>query len=164
MLVEVVGQDNGIHVVFERHLSGTHLDGAALKLPGGSPVIALTLRHDRLDNFWFTLFHELAHVALHLDGDDIEAFYDDLDAPRREQCEQNADAMAEEALIPAEVWRTSNLKKRASAAAVHELAAKLRINPAIPAGRVRFERKNYKLLKDLVGIGKVRCLFTECAS
>jgi hypothetical protein len=30
------------------------------------PVIGLTLRHDRLDNFWFTLFHEIGHVLKHL--------------------------------------------------------------------------------------------------
>ena len=30
------------------------------------PVVAQTLRYDRLDNFWFVLFHELAHVFLHL--------------------------------------------------------------------------------------------------
>lgn len=50
----------------------------SLKLPNGSPVVALTLRYDRLDNFWFTLFHKLAHVALHLEKDDVEAFFDDL--------------------------------------------------------------------------------------
>jgi len=63
---------NGIHLVIERHLPKTFLDGAALKLPNGSPVIALTLRYDRLDNFWFTLCHELAHIALHLDKDDFD--------------------------------------------------------------------------------------------
>jgi HTH-type transcriptional regulator/antitoxin HigA len=34
----------------------------------GRPVVALTLRHDRIDNFWFTLLRELANVGLHLDG------------------------------------------------------------------------------------------------
>ena len=32
----------------------------------GCPVIGLTLRYDRLDNFWFVLLHELGHVFLHL--------------------------------------------------------------------------------------------------
>ena len=36
---------------------------AALKLGDGTPVIALTLRYDRIDNFWFCLLHELAHVG-----------------------------------------------------------------------------------------------------
>ena len=49
-----------------RHLPGTYLDGAAMLSAFSQPVVALTLRYDRLDNFWFVLFHELAHVFLHL--------------------------------------------------------------------------------------------------
>ena len=52
----------GVAVVIEPHLAKTRLDGAALWHPEGFPVIGLSLRHDRLDNFWFTLFHELGHV------------------------------------------------------------------------------------------------------
>jgi HTH-type transcriptional regulator/antitoxin HigA len=155
---------NGIHLIVERHLAGTHLDGAAIKMPDGSPLVALTLRYDRLDNFWFTLCHELAHIALHLDRDDVEAFYDDLDDPSRDTCEKEADAFAQEVLIPTEAWRASGLKKHAPAAAVSQFAAALRISPAIPAGRVRFERRNYMLLKDLLGNGQVRRLFPECSN
>jgi HTH-type transcriptional regulator/antitoxin HigA len=81
---------SGIHLVIERHLPRTHLDGAATKLPDGSPLVALTLRHDRLDNFWFTLFHELAHVGLHLDQDGYEVFYDDLADTGHDKCEDEA--------------------------------------------------------------------------
>lgn len=35
-------------------------------LSDGSPVIGLTLRHNRVDSFWFCLLHELAHVSRHL--------------------------------------------------------------------------------------------------
>jgi HTH-type transcriptional regulator/antitoxin HigA len=152
---------SGIHLVIERHLPKTHLDGAAMKLPDGSPVVALTLRHDRLDNFWFTLFHELAHVGLHLDQDGYEVFFDDLDDTGRDKCEKEADAMAQEALIPARLWKASGLTKHAPAEAVVRLASQLRINPAIPAGRVRHERQNFFMLKNLIGQGKVRCVFSE---
>ena len=155
---------SGIHVVLEPHLPKTHLDGAVLKLPDGSPLVALTLRHDRLDNFWFTLFHELAHLALHLEQADFEAFYDNLDDPSRDQLEQEADRLATEALIPLEQWKASGLVKHAPADAVIRFADQLRICPAIPAGRVRFERKNYMLLKELVGNGKVRRLFPQWAN
>jgi HTH-type transcriptional regulator/antitoxin HigA len=37
------------------------IDGVSLR-SGNNPAIALTLRHKRLDNFAFTLFHELGHV------------------------------------------------------------------------------------------------------
>ncbi len=152
---------SGVHLVVSAHLPKTYLDGAAIRLPDGSPLVALTLRHDRLDNFWFTLSHELAHIALHLDRDDIEAFYDDLDDTSRDKCETDADDFAQEALIPAKVWKKSGLQKHAPASAVYKLASELRICPAIAAGRVRFERENYFLLKDLVGNNRVRRLFPD---
>jgi len=72
----------GIAVVIEEHLPKTHLDGAALWHPGGFPVIGLTLRYDRLDNFWFTLFHELGHLVQHLDITKRQGFIDtDIDGP-----------------------------------------------------------------------------------
>ena len=74
-------EEYGISVVILPPLPGTFLDGAAMVGPAGSPVIGLTLRYDRVDGFWFTLLHELAHVALHYDQllDHGNAFVDDLE-------------------------------------------------------------------------------------
>ena len=108
----------------------------------GSPVVALTLRYDRLDNFWFTLFHELAHVALHLDKDDVEAFFDDLTAcERKDKYESEADKLASETLIPENEWKSVRLSTKSLSKTVLAFAEKLRISPAIPAGRIRFEKK-----------------------
>ena len=69
---------HGIGFEYLPHLPRTHLDGAAIKLDDGRPVIGMTLRYDRIDNFWYTLLHELSHVGLHLDGcGDENAFVDD---------------------------------------------------------------------------------------
>lgn len=150
---------SGIHLICERHLPKTHLDGAALKLPDGAPVVALTLRHDRLDNFWFTLFHELAHVALHLDKDGIETFFDDLAEVGKDKCEKEADSLARESLIPKTAWKAARLTKTSSAASVVSFAETLRISPAITAGRIRYESGDYTIFKNLIGAGKVRALF-----
>lgn len=151
---------NGVHLVCECHLPKTHLDGAALRLPDGSPVVALTLRHDRLDNFWFTLFHELAHVALHLDADDTEAFFDDLSIePKKDKREKDADKLAADSLIPEQHWKAAKLSKRSPASSVIALADKLRISPSIPAGRIRYESGDYTVFKNLIGSGKPRKLF-----
>lgn len=152
---------NGIHLVTERHLPGTYLDGAALRLPNESPVIAITLRYDRLDNFWFTLLHELAHVKLHLYMIDVRAFYDDLDHSDSDKYEQEADRLAMEALVPTNDWKQWKLLRRCSREDVIRVAESLRVHPAILAGRIRFEKKDYSLLSDLVGQKKVRCLFED---
>ena len=70
--------EHGVPLVAERHLPRTHLDGAALRLGDGRPVVGLTLRYDRIDSFWFCLLHELAHVGRHMDHDSGDAFVDDL--------------------------------------------------------------------------------------
>lgn len=149
----------GIHMIVERHLPKTHLDGAAIKLPDGSPVVALTLRYDRLDHFWFTLFHELAHVALHLDTTDIEVFFDDLADTSKSRYEQEADEFASDALIPDATWKSAKLSIASSSQEIVAFASKLRISPAIPAGRLRFESRDYTTFSNLVGNGKVRAMF-----
>jgi HTH-type transcriptional regulator/antitoxin HigA len=152
----------GIHLVCLEHLSRTHLDGAALQLADGTPVIGLTLRYDRLDNFWFCLLHELAHIGRHMDGTkNNEAFIDDLslrgvEGMRRDPKEDEADDWAEKGLIPAEIWQTSRISENPSPLAVMELAQRLEIHPAIVAGRVRYETKNFRLLSQFVGTGEVR--------
>jgi HTH-type transcriptional regulator / antitoxin HigA len=153
--------NHGIHLIYLPHLPRTHLDGAALKLPDGTPVIGLTLRYDRLDNFWFCLCHELAHVALHMQQGMDEAFFDDLslgdvEGIETDDKEAEADQWAQEALIPAEVWAASSVKENATPTAVVELAHELGIHPAIVAGRVRKELHNYRLLTHYVGNGEVR--------
>lgn len=150
---------NGVHFIVEQHLKGTHLDGAAMLLPDGSPLVALTLRYDRLDNFWFTLCHELAHLKLHLEKEGWELFFDDIECNEINDVEQEADNWASESLIPSSKWRESGLTADCSASSVREFAASLRIHPAVPAGRIRREQGDYKLFSKLIGNGKVRELF-----
>jgi len=157
-------EKNGIHLIPLEHLPKTHLDGAAMQLESGAPVIGLTLRYDRLDNFWFCLLHELAHVGRHMTGKLTDPFVDDLSlrdvkGARRDNKELEADDWAERGLIPAEDWDTSRVKDDPSPLAVVELAQRLNIHPAIIAGRIRHETRNYRLLSHFVGTGTVRRQF-----
>ena len=158
-------RDCGIPLIVEQHLPRTRLDGAAIMMQTGTPVIGLTLRYDRVDNFWYCLMHELAHVALHLDkqGDDrILSFYDDLDSDSHgDPQEEEAERLAGEALIPEEEWRRSPASSLRSPQAAQLLAKKLSLHPAIVAGRMRREYNSYKMLNNLVGSGQVRRLFSE---
>ena len=151
--------EHGIALVIEGHLSRTHLDGAALYLRDGRPVIGLTLRYDRIDNFWFSLMHELAHVGRHLDCNENELFIDDLSLTGGDPLEEEADRVARDALIPPRFWASSPVQERATVLAVYDLAREAGVHPAVIAGRVRHERGNYRLLSQLVGSGKVRRQF-----
>jgi HTH-type transcriptional regulator / antitoxin HigA len=150
---------HGIAVIVEPHLPHTHLDGAAILLMSERPIIGMTLRHDRLDNFWFTLMHELAHVRLHLNSGEGQ-FIDDLDVEaRHDSKEKEADELAGEILIPSTVWKESPASRYRSPQAALHLANQLNIHPAIVAGRMRHHWRAYRLLNPLVGHGKVRALF-----
>ncbi len=155
----------GIHMVILRHLDKTYLDGASFIAPWGNPVVGLTLRYDRLDNFWFTLLHELAHIHLHL-HESGEAFFDEtqhMQAEPDDPREREANNFAQDMLIPPEIWteKQSVLLPDPSERAVLTFAEALRISPAIIAGRIRWETKDYGLLSPLVGSRKVREQFEE---
>jgi len=157
---ELLGK-HGISLIIEPHLKGTFLDGAAVLKHEGRPVIGLTLRHDRIDNFWFCLMHELAHVSLHLDEKSSQ-LYDDLAVKAKSDSrEREADDMAGEALIPEREWRRSPASRLRSPEAVQHLANELRIHPAIVAGRIRHQFKSFRVLNQFVGHGQVRRLFPE---
>ncbi|HEY5960366.1 MAG TPA: hypothetical protein VIV60_27620 [Polyangiaceae bacterium] len=158
---ELLGK-RGIALVVEPHLPRTHLDGAAMLAADGRPVIGMTLRHDRLDNFWFTLLHELAHVQHHLHNAG-DSFVDDLDFHESDDPrESEADEAARDALIPPSVqWETCPARQDQSTEAIRELAEQLRIHPAIVAGRIRHDCKKYQILGNLVGSRAVRRLFTD---
>ena len=158
-------RSHGVAVVIEQHLPRTHLDGAALLLDVGRPVIGLTVRYNRLDNFWFCLMHELAHLSLHLSNPkegEPSRFFDDLDAGAPDdRREAEADREASEALIPEEEWSQSPASLLRTPDAVEHLARKLRVHPAIVAGRIRHRGGTYRVLSDLVGQGQVRRLFPD---
>jgi len=151
----------GVSLVVEAHLPETYLDGAAILVRPDLPIVALTIRHDRVDNFWFVLMHELVHISRHLSAD-LTAIYDDLDVEDSTNVkEQEADQLAGEALIPEAEWKKSPASSLRTPDAVHHLASRLRIHPAIVAGRIRHHYKSYRVLNRLVGQGEVRRFFPE---
>src|SRR5262249_41684822 len=120
-------------------------------------------RHDRIDNFWFTLLHELGHICLHFKVllNTHIAFVDDMEIQSEDIYEQEADALARESLIPKEilsqvVW---------SAASVHDdllaVAARARVRLSVVAGRWQRDHKNYKKFSRLIERTSVRSLLIE---
>lgn len=147
---------HGIALVTAEHLPKTYLDGALIY--GSFPIIALTLRHDRLDSFWFTLLHELAHLLQACRASRSESFFDDLEVESRDELELEADAIAGETLVPESDWLASPASKLRSPEAVLHLASRLGVHPAIVAGRIRHDSGDYRKLSRMVGQGQVRRL------
>ncbi len=149
----------GVILVIEPHFKRTYLDGAALLLENGAPVVALTMRYDRLDYFWFTLLHELAHHAKRHVTADCGYIIDDLEIRALEGIEKEADLLAQSSVIPDELWDVHPAKETGKLSDVKELAGQCGVHPAIVAGRVRREKNNYRILSQHVGAGEVRKYF-----
>lgn len=96
----------GIRLVIVESLSSSRIDGACFWLDTKSPVIALSIRFDRIDTFWFTLFHEMGHVKANdgLKNDSVPLDTDlvgqgAVKSELKPEREQKADQFAMEAII-----------------------------------------------------------------
>jgi HTH-type transcriptional regulator / antitoxin HigA len=123
------------------------------------PVVGLTLRHDRLDNFWFVLLHELGHIILHRNAGLADGFFDEEKASSTKQVEVEADNFARNAFVPDELWNASLVRFTNDETQVVKFAERLKIHPSIVAGKLRRER-NYTLFNSLIGRDKVRAMLS----
>jgi HTH-type transcriptional regulator/antitoxin HigA len=153
-------EEQGIKVVVEPHFAKTHLDGAVILVDKNNPIIGITLRHDRLDNFWFTLMHELAHIALHY-NQDVSLFYDEIEGVEAgvDEKEIEADGLAQEALLPKAKWEVSPARIIPSSMAANNLARELGVHVAIIAGQIRYRGNKYVYLNKIINDAKVRFYF-----
>jgi HTH-type transcriptional regulator/antitoxin HigA len=150
---------HGIILQVLEHYNKTYLDGAAFILRGGTPVVGLTLRYDRLDNFWFVLLHELGHIAQHL-NDSHSYFADDMSLRKEDDCdeEKEADQFAEAALLPADF--PLERKEYLSSEDVIRYARNHDVSPAVVAGRIQYRTKNYRKFANFLGRNEARKSFT----
>lgn len=147
--------ERGIALIVEPQISGLAIDGAAF-LVDDRPVVGLTIRKDTVDNFWFTLLHEVGHVTLHYSTGLATGFYDQMEAESVDEQESEADSFASNILIPEEQWRRSTARIAKSERVIEKFADEIGIHPAIVFGRIRRERNNYALFSTKIGGNTVR--------
>ena len=156
-LVKEALNDIGIHFIILKHLPKTKLDGACFFSQKGNPVIAMTLRYDRLDYFWFTLFHEFGHIS----NEDIKdsernIILDDTETGHSHDDEEiAANNFALNSFIPTNIWKARQqfLHSRAD---IISFSKEFGISTAVIAGRIRKEEADYTKFADLIGQGDVR--------
>ena len=121
----------GVALVFVPSVPKAHCHGVTM-WKGERVIVALSDRGKSEDHFWFTLFHELAHV---LAGKRDEIYLDGVGDGDKPVWEVEADAFAAEALIPAS--EEARLSAVASLQDAADLAAGLGVSPAIVVGRLQ---------------------------
>ncbi len=128
--------DYGIRLVIVEHLKGTRLDGACISDSEDRPVISLSLRYARLDHFWFTLIHEIAHVY-YQDGKRCDI--DILETKTDDDVEVRANEFAESTLVPRDqmesfILRTTPLFSKSK---IENFSRRMGVHPAIVIGQLK---------------------------
>lgn len=139
----------GIILVYEKALPGMKLDGVVFRINSGNPVIGISFRFPRIDNFWFTLMHELAHIVLHYDLLD-KPIFDDLEEDNQDAIEIKANRLAKKSFVDKALWRNCPAKYSRDDKVVLEFAGKVNIHPAIIAGMLQKEANTYNIYRKII--------------
>lgn len=131
----------GVRFLLVEALPASLIDGVCFWLDSRSPVVALSTRLDRIDNFWFTLMHELMHVKY---GHGHERAMLDVDIMGKKdgvpEEERLANEGASEFLVP-QVEIDAFVAEKGplyAASRVKEFATKLAVHPGLVVGRLQY--------------------------
>ena len=136
-----------------------HVSGVARWLTPRYPLIQLSLYGKTNDQFWFTFFHEAAHILLHA-GDKSSVWLDDATSkPAAGRDEEEAIAWAADQLIPPR--DAPELARLVTRESVKAFAHRIGIHPGIVVGRLQHDRTiSFKQMNDL----KVRFQITAVSN
>jgi HTH-type transcriptional regulator/antitoxin HigA len=157
--------EGGIRFVIVESLADAKIDGVCLWLDNEIPVIAMSIRHDRIDNFWFVLRHELEHVskrdgqsAIMLDTE-IEENLDTITS----QEEKTANQAAAEFCVPSKFLDRYIERKSPIFTELDMLgfARSLNIQPGLVVGQLHHRTGRYELFRKY--LVKVRHLISSSA-
>lgn len=152
----------GVRLVFVEAITGSKIDGACFWLDEDKPVIGMTLRFDRIDNFWFVLRHEIEHV-LQEDGRGSQIPIIDSDVGTADESvsesEKRANDAAREFCVPSKQLNdfVSRVQPYFSEQKVVLFAQRIRVHPGIVVGQLQrkldrhnFLRKHQVKIRNLV--------------
>ncbi len=144
----------------EKRLDKVPVDGFSF-WSGSNPTIVSTQRMNRIDNFAFTIMHELGHIMLHLEQDSTQSFIDvDRSIMVNNEKETEANQYATEALwngsSPIEAF--SDIENPYAAAnRLKEIARNNRMNVGIVTGQYHhfchernLVKNSYAICRDLI--------------
>lgn len=153
----------GVRLVFVE-CKNSKIDGVCTWLDALSPVIGMTLRFDRYDNFWFILRHELEHV---LQGPSCTPILDDdllsQEVDKLLGYERSANIAAREFCVPEELTFQciEESKGFLTDLGVHCFAERHELSPCVLAGQIRHKLNRYNILTKLMT--PIRASLIECA-
>ncbi len=123
----------GVALVISRTPSGCRASGATKFVNTHRALMLLSFRHRTDDHFWFTFFHEAAHLLLH---DNTRLFIENGDCVMEKE-EEEANKFAQDFLIPAE-YRSELFEIRRDYRRIARFAKKVGVSAGIVVGQLQF--------------------------
>lgn len=133
----------GVAVSLVPYFKKTYVNGATRWLNPNKAIIQLSLKGSYDDIFWFTFFHELAHILKHGKKDQFIEFKDRKNVDLEEK-EREANELAAEILIPKVRFNEFVKKANFSNDAIKKFAGSINIAPSIVAGRLSYEYDDWQ--------------------
>lgn len=135
----------GIKLVYLDKFDKTPIDGFSF-WSGNNPAMALSVRHKRIDNFAFTVLHEIGHIQLHLKEDKERRFVDIIGLKDKDDFELQADEYAQKSLISDSQWKELvDFYTPLNDDKIFKFGEKHKISPAIILGRACWEMNYYAI-------------------
>jgi HTH-type transcriptional regulator/antitoxin HigA len=141
----------GVRLVFVEPMPSSKLDGACFWLADDTPVIGMTLRFDRIDNFWFVLRHEIEHV-LREDGRTGEPVIDVEIGDDREglpECEVRANDAGADFCVPTDQMENfiARVQPYFSEQKVLLFAQRINVHPGLVVGQLQRKLGRHDFLR-----------------
>lgn len=141
----------GVRLVLVEGLPGSKIDGVCLWLNDSLPVIGMSLRFDRIDNFWFVLIHECTHV-LHGHGRAVPIVDSNLESASSADSEEEqlANSFAAEFCVPQARMNSFYLRKNPFFSEKDVLAFSkiIQVHPGMVVGQLQKRINRYNFLKN----------------
>lgn len=144
--------DHGISYSVVRKLDKTPIDAVSM-MTGETPAIITTHRYNDMSRLVFNVLHELGHVELHFNGNDVENLFISSDETYSldNKQEKEANTFAEDILIDKHIWKkmmesgTNSISTRNIVNKLKALSKKYELDSNIVIWRYKYESHNYKL-------------------
>jgi HTH-type transcriptional regulator / antitoxin HigA len=154
----------GVRLVIVERVKGSHIDGATIWPNDATPVIALSIRYDRIDNFWFTLAHEAMHVKHGDRSVDVDLVGEKPQpTAEKDEFEQRADREATAFLIDPLAMERFCLRMQGqfSRAEINRFANRIQVHPGIIAGQLHHRFATHSYFREM--LAPVRDAIIEAA-
>jgi HTH-type transcriptional regulator/antitoxin HigA len=120
----------GVLFTVKKHVTKAPIHGLTVKTKDNKVMLAMTIRNKYVDTFWFSLFHEIAHII------NKDFLINQSNINLSEEIEERANKFASNVLINPEEYKDFIAHNNFSIESIKQFAEKVNVLPGVVAGRL----------------------------